>query len=297
MSMTLVITGATGNVGKVLAENLLALGHQVRVLGRDADRLAGLVTRGAQAFVGDLADGAFLRTALSGADAAYLMIPPNYTVEDFRGYQRSIAEAFREAVTATALPRAISLSSVGAHLAAGNGPIAGLHLLEQALDSVSGLQVVHLRPGYFFENHLVNVDLIKNAGINGATARGDVPVVMTATRDIATAATELLAANDFTGHGVHYILGPRDYSFVEATAILGAAIGRPDLPYVQFPEDEARKAMAGMMSTALMEDYLEMNRGLSNGIVAPTEPRSAASSSPTSLETWAKEVFARAFGG
>lgn len=295
MSKTLVITGATGNVGNVLAENLLALGHKVRVLGRSADRLAGLVARGAEAHLGDLSDVAFLKSAFAGADAAYLMIPPNYAVEDFRGYQRKIAEAFREASQATALPRAISLSSIGAHLPAGNGPIAGLYLLEQALDSVPGLHVVHLRPGFFFENFLFNVDLIKNAGINGSTAPGDVPATMVATRDIAAVATELLDASDFTDRRARYILGPEDYTFQGATTILGTAIGRPDLAYVQFPEDEARKAMSGLMSTALMEDYLEMNRGLGTGTVAATEPRSAASSSPTSLAAWAQEVFAKVF--
>lgn len=297
MSKTIVITGATGNVGKLLAENLLGRGVKVRVVGRDAHRLADLVAHGAEAHVGDLADVSFLKGVLAGADAAYLMIPPNYTVEDFRSYQHGVAAAFREALAATGVPRAVSLSSVGAHLSSGNGPIAGLHRLEQELDAVPGLHRVHLRPAYFFENHLFSVDLIKHAGINGSTAHGDVAIPMVATRDIGDVAAEFLAASDFTGHSVRYILGPEDLTMAAATTILGTAIGRPDLAYVQFPEDEARKSMAGMMSTALMEDYLEMNRGLGAGTVAATEPRSAANSSPTSLATWAQEVFAPAFGG
>lgn len=77
---------------------------------------------------------------------------------------------------------------------------------------------------------------------------------MVATTDIAAVAAQLLDGDDPTGRRVRYVLGPRDITLVEASAILGDAIGRPELPYyVQFSEDDARKAMAGIMSTDLME--------------------------------------------
>jgi hypothetical protein len=83
---------------------------------------------------------------------------------------------------------------------------------------------------------------------------------MVATKDIADAATRLLLGGTFTEHPVRYLLGPRDLTMSEATRILGDAIGNPGLKYVQFPEEEARKAMLGMgMSRSVVEAMLEMD--------------------------------------
>lgn len=121
-----VITGATGNIGKRIAENLLARGEEVNVVGRSAERLQPLVDKGATACVGSVEDTAFLTGAFSGCKAAFLMIPPDYQAEDFRGYQNRVGESIANALKDGGLEYVVNLSSLGAHLSERTGPILGL---------------------------------------------------------------------------------------------------------------------------------------------------------------------------
>lgn len=289
------ITGATGNTGKQIAEALLAKGERVRVIGRSAERLKALVDRGAEPFVASLDDRGAMTQAFTGARAVYLMIPPSYAEPDMRRYQNRVGQVMSEAVSAARVSYVVHLSSVGAHLAERVGPIKGLHDQEQRLNGLSGVHVVHLRPTFFMENFFFNVGLVKQAGINGMPLRAEMAIPMIATPDIAAVAAQRLLALDFSGTTTQELLGPRDLSLPEATRILGRAIGKPDLPYVQFPYEDAEKAMVGMgMSQDTARAYIEMYQAFNEGIVRPTEARSAANTTPTSFEAFAK-TFAAAY--
>src|ERR1700684_3979786 len=124
---TYVILGATGNTGSIIADFLLSKGKKVRVVGRDAGRLQRFVRKGAEAFTGDVSDAAALTKALSGAQAAYLMLPPITSRED----QERESDAIAKAVTESGLRYAVHLSSYGAHVPEGTGPVTGLHSSEQ----------------------------------------------------------------------------------------------------------------------------------------------------------------------
>jgi len=292
------VTGATGKVGGGLVRGLLARGVKVRAVGRSEERLKDLVAAGAQAEVGSLDDVAFAKKAFEGADAVFVMVPPSYGEPDFRAYQRRIVDTIGRAVEAARVPRVVSLSSVGADQAAGNGPIAGLHLLEKRLDQIEGLHVVHLRPTYFMENELNSIGLIKSAGITGSPLKAEHAFPMIATRDIAAVATELLANPTFTGRSFRELLGPRDYAPRDTARILGQAIGKPELPYVQFPPADAHKAMvAAGLSPSLANDYVEMYDAFNEGRVRSLQGRSAATTTPTTLEDFARASFAPAYGG
>lgn len=295
MEKIIAVTGATGNVGKALTENLLARGVGVRAIARSADRLNGLKAIGARVFVGRIEDTEFLAHALQGADAAFLMVPPNLKAPDLRAYQVTVAESLAAALVRARVTHAVSLSSVGADLATGNGPIAGLHVLEQRLNTIEGLDVVHLRACSFMENFL-SVGLIKGRGFNGSPLIGDLPIPMIATRDIAMVAAEILASTAFTGKTARELLGPREYAMNEVTRILGRAIGKQDLAYVQFPYDEARKAMVGAgISESVADAFIEVYRGFNNGTIRPREARSARNTTPTTLEEEFSKVFAAAY--
>jgi uncharacterized protein YbjT (DUF2867 family) len=297
MKSPVVICGATGNVGSKIAGTLLAAGESVRVVGRERVRLGPLAARGAESFPGDTADAAFLGKAFAGARAAFVLIPPNYGAEDIGQYQRQVAEALVSALSAARVPRIVTLSSIGAHLAEGTGPILGLHELESMLDvRLPDAGVVHLRPGFFMENHLWSIPLIREHGVNGSPIRPDLPIPMVATKDVANAAARLLDYGTFAGHSVRYLLGPRDLTLSDATRILGEATGAPGLKYVRFPEDDARKAMAAMgLSASAVDAMLEMQRGFNAGHIRPTRERDADSATPTTLEEFATTVFARAY--
>ena len=297
MSKLVVVTGATGNVGKELAEGLVARGVRVRAVGRSAERLAPLVARGAEAAVGSVEDAAFLARAFQGADAVFAMVPPNYAAPDTRAYQKSVVRALASGLREADVPRVVTLSSVGADQPGGNGPVAGLHDLEQAIAGIAGLHAIHVRAGYFMENHLQSVGLVRSAGINGSPLKADLPIAMIATKDIAAFALPFLADSAFTGQTAREAYAARDYTMAEVTAILGAAIGKPALPYVEFSVDDTRKAMLGAgLSADLAGLFLEMYQALNDGRMKPLEPRSAANSTPTTLEEFSK-VFAAAYAG
>ena len=288
----IVLMGATGNTGKVAAEALLSRGEKVRVLGRDAKKLQPFVARGAEVAAGDAADPAFLARAFAGADAAYTLIPPDMRAPDFRAHQDRVGEATVQALRQSGVKRVVFLSSVGADLPAGTGPIVGLHAQEERLRGL-GVDLLLLRPGYFFENLYASLPLIRHQGINGSAIAPEVKLSMIATRDIGAAAAAALAAKDFSGVQVRNLLGPRDYTMVEVTRILGAKIGKPDLAYVQFPYEAFGAALeqAGLTKD-MARLYVEMSRAFNAGIVKPVGGRTPESTTPTPFESFASELAA-----
>ena len=292
-----VVLGATGHVGGVVAARLLDAGRRVRAVARHADRLAPLTKRGAEAAAGSVDDPAFLRKTLEGARAAFVLLPPSAPVASgIRAWQERAAGLLGDALEAAKVPYAVSLSSVGAQAASGNGPIGWLHALEQRLDRVPGLSPLHLRPGYFFENHLASIGMIRGMGLAGAAIRPDVKIAQIAARDIGEAAARRLLALDWKGKAVQELQGERNLTMPEAWTVLGKAIGRPDLRYVQFPYADA---LQGMVKAGLPEEmaalYVEMSKGFNEGHIGMTQPRGPETTTPTSIEKWAAEVFAPAF--
>jgi uncharacterized protein YbjT (DUF2867 family) len=293
---TIAVMGATGNIGGRISEALLAGGHTVRALGRSADKLAGLKAKGADVLLGDAGDAAFLTKAFTGADAAFTLLPPNPVSADFLGDMARQGEAIATAAAQSGLRHLVALSSIGADLAAGTGPIAGLHAQEDRLKRLTGTNVLALRPGYFFENFLHVLPLIRHQGINGGGAAGPTTIPMIATQDIAAFAASALAARDWTGFKVQELLGARDLSFAEATRILGAAIGKPDLAYVQFPyADYSAALQQNGLSKSVSDLYAEMEKALDDGIVVSVGGRNAASTTPTTFEQFARDVLAPAY--
>ncbi|ELR72732.1 hypothetical protein C900_01111 [Fulvivirga imtechensis AK7] len=230
-----VITGASGNTGRIIAKKLLEQGQQVKVISRNESNLKELIASGAILAEGNLADEKFLVSAFTGAKAVYAMIPPKWDLQEpWRNYQRRIAVALTNALQAAEVPHAVALSSNGSHLQTGAGPVSGLYDFEQLLRGVEGLNVLVLRPGYFMQNLFANIPLIKSAGIFGYSLDPDVKVPIVHTNDIAQVAAERLLALDFTGFEKQFVAGDRDYTMPEVAQILGKAIGREELQYVPF---------------------------------------------------------------
>jgi uncharacterized protein YbjT (DUF2867 family) len=290
-----VITGATGNIGKVIATNLLKKGQKVRVIARNSEHLKDLEKLGAENFPGSLQDASFLSKAFQGATAVFTMNPPNPIAEDAIKYQRSVADALLSGLRSSKARSIVNLSSIGGEVPEGTGPIAGLHYQEERLNELKDANILHLRPTYFMENFLMDIPMIKNMGIDGSPVRADFKMAMIATRDIGNYAAGRLNELDFEGKSVKYLLGPRDYRMAEAATILGRSIGKPDLAYVQFPYDDAIQAMVQSgLSQSVSESYVEMSRALNEGLII-FEPRTEQNTTPTSMEEFAEQVFAPAY--
>lgn len=290
----LVVLGATGNIGSQLTHALLAQGYHVTAVARTSARLDALQQAGASTAPGDVRDVNFLTQALGGADGAFLLLPPNVQAPDVLADMRQSAEIIAEAVRAAGLRRAVSLSSDRAHQPLNNGPL----FLEQEarLDGIAGLHVAHLRPAFFMDNLLAQIGLIKRLGSMATAMRPDLHLPMVATKDIAAKAAELLGGGAFENHSRHCLLGPRDYSMQEAAAIIGPAIGQPDLRYLQTSYEQARQGLlhAGM-SASMADLFEEMVRTSNASREAAGGERTAASATPTTLEEFARTVFAPAF--
>lgn len=286
------ICGATGNVGGKLAEMLLKKGEKIRTIGRSAERLHPLVEKGAEVAVGSLDDPAFVAAAFRGAEAVFAMIPPDWSAEKPREYQGRVGAAIAQAVKDAGVKYVVNLSSVGAHLPEGTGPVEGLYDQEQRLNAITDLNVLHLRAGYFMENTLGFVGSIKSQGVTGASVNPDAPIPAIATQDIAAVAAESLTKRNFSGKQVEYLLGERDISMNEIAQVIGKKIGNENLRYVQFPPADFKKGLMGVgMSGAVADSMLELNEALDKGLLQEDYTRSAANSTPTSFEAFA-EVFA-----
>jgi uncharacterized protein YbjT (DUF2867 family) len=243
-----------------------------------------------------MADPRALTQAFTGVDAVYAMIPPSMTSKDYRRDQKLTADAMAEAIKQSGVEYAVVLSSLGAEKPEGTGPIAGLHYLEQTLNDISKLNVLHLRAAYFMENQLAQVAAIKTARVTADMLKADVAISMIATRDIASVAANALLDLSFSGHTVQELLGERDLTMNEVTAIIGSAIERPDLTYMKVPEDQWR---AGLVQHGLSEDVanliVELGNALNSGLIRSVEGRTAKNTTPTSFQTFVQEDFIPAF--
>jgi len=293
-----VIMGATGNTGSIVARTLLDQKQNVRAIGRSADRLSPLTAEGAEAFVCDVSDAVALTKAFSGAKAVYAMIPPSMTSENYRADQDKVTGAIAEAVQQAGVEHVVALSSVGADKPQGTGPVAGLHYLEEMLNQIPNLNVLHLRAAYFMENTLAQIGIIKMLGITAGPLNSDLVLPMIATRDIGRAAANALLALDFTGKQTRELLGERDLRYAETATIIGKAIGKPELKYVQLPAEQLRGAFLQMgMSANVADLILEMSAALNSGHMKALEERTAENSTPTSFETFVAEEFVPLYRG
>lgn len=284
-----VIAGATGNTGKPIAEALLKAGKQVRIISREKDKAAALVALGAELIEGSSTDRATLTQAFTGANAAYVLVPPAYQSPDFRAFQAEATENIAAAIEASGIKNVVTLSSIGAHMTSGAGVVQGLHHMEQRLNKIEGVNILHLRPSYFLENTLGQVGAVKMMGAMASPLRGDLKMPMISTSDIAAYAAKRLLALDFSGKGHQDLLGARDMSYDELAPIYGAAIGKPDLKYMQIPNEAFKDIMINQWHTSqsLADNMCEFLDACNAGQAGSAAVRDAESTTPTSVEQFA----------
>ncbi|MGA9392184.1 MAG: NmrA family NAD(P)-binding protein [Candidatus Sulfotelmatobacter sp.] len=291
-----VILGASGNTGHTVAKTLLSRGKKVRVVGRNATHLQPLAAEGAEIFVADLTDSPAVTKAFQQADSAYVMIPPNPTSNDVLAYQGRVGDAIASAVQNARLENVVSLSSIGADKSSGTGPVVGLYNLEQKLNQIDSVNVLHLRAGYFMENTLPQVGAIRMMGSAAGPVRPDLKLPMIATRDIGAAAADALTELAFRGKQTQELHGQRDVDYNEVATIIGRAIGKPDLKYIQAPDKQMRAAMVQMgMSDNFVGLILEMAASLNSGYMRALEPRTPRNTTPTPFETFVAQSFVPAY--
>lgn len=291
-----VVLGASGHTGYVVANNLLTRGEKVRVVGRNSAHLQPLASKGAEPFIADVTDASALVKAFQQADSAYVMIPPNLTSKDPLAYSGRVSDAIAAAVQKSGVKNVIALSSIGAELPSGTGPVVGLHNLEQKLNQVGHANILYLRAAYFMENTLPQAGAIKKMGYAAGPLRPDLKIPMIATRDIGNVAADVLLHPTIRGKQIRELHGLQDLTYTEVAATIGKAIKKPDLKYMHLTDDQVRGALVQMGASEQFADLLvEMTNALNSGTMHGLEPRTTQNTTPTSYETFVNESFVPAY--
>lgn len=266
--MKYVITGSLGHISRPVVAALTAKGHEVTVISSQAERAQEITELGAKSAIGQVTDTQFVTDTFKDADAVYLMIPPNFAVDDFPAYQQTIADNYVHALKRSNIKHVVVLSSIGAHLRKGAGPIDALGYLEEQLQQFDDKNVKLLRPSYFFYNLFAMAGLLKAAGIVGSNFGSEKEKIALAHhQDIAGRVIRHLANPAFEGHTVEYIVSDERYTSDIAT-VLGKAVGKEGVNWVSFPDEDAYGAMTQQgVKPSLAALYVQMGKGLREGTI------------------------------
>lgn len=291
--MKITVTGSIGHIGKPLVQQLIAAGHEVKVISSNSSRSAEIEELGAEPLIGSVDDAAFLNNAFTGTDAVYTMVPPTFETLDWKKHIAGIGEKYAAAIKASGVKYVVNLSSFGAHLPEGCGPVSGLYFVEQALNSLEGVSVKHLRPGYFYYNLYSQISMIKDAGIMGSNFGADVKLPLADVNEIAKVAFEELNSLTFEGNSHRYIASDIRTPQEIASAI-GAEINLPDLKWIQFSNEDFVNALTSAgLNKEIAENYAEMGSAIQNGKMVE-DFGSDTPTEKTKVEEFAKE-FAKNF--
>jgi uncharacterized protein YbjT (DUF2867 family) len=288
------VMGASGNVGGKVADRLLRAGEQVRVFGRSAERLEPLGVRGAEVVVGDAGNVGDLQMLFKDVLGALLVLPDSVADPTYTANRSEMSRAISQALREQRVGHVVLASSVGADHDRGVGQVGGLHQLEQLLFGLEEANVLSLRAAWHMENLLAAVPMAREQRVNGSAVRGDLRIPMIATVDIADRAAAQLLRRDFEGQSVETVLGPEDVSMEEATRALGAALGIPDLPYVQFPPESVKAALQGIgMSEEFASLLVESQIAINEGRMLQGVERTPAATTRTRLEDFLRQALPR----
>jgi len=287
----IVITTPTGAIGHQVLDHVLAAGAPVRVIARDPSRLPPRTRERVDVVQGSHGDGEAVNTAFKGADAVFWLPPPNLRAASLEAVYAGFAQPACAAIRRHGVKHVVGVSALGRGLAVARN--AGLVTASLAMDdqfASTGVNYRALVMPSFMDNFLRQVEPIRSQGVFFSPISGDRKAPTCATSDIAAVAAKLLLDRSWSGQGSVAVLGPEDLSFSDMARIISEVFGRP----VRFQQiaGEAYKArlIEAGVSEAMAQGMLDMmtakNAGLDNG-----EPRTPASTTPTSFRQWCEAVL------
>jgi uncharacterized protein YbjT (DUF2867 family) len=293
--MKVIITGSLGNISGPLTAQLIKAGHQVTVISSNESKKEAIEAAGANAAIGSVTDVEFLTSTFTGADVVYTMVPQQANSDDYKAFIRNVAQHFATAINAAGVSQVVNLSSIGAHLPAGAGPVTGMHDAEEILNKLNGVTIKHLRPASFYYNFYNNIDMIKHMGILGANYPAATRILLVHPEDIADAAFEEIT-QPFTHNTIRYIASD-EKTAAEVTAILGSAIGKPELPWVEFSDEQSISGMQqGGLSKDVAENLTEMGAAVKSGAMFEDYDKHKPALGQRKFEDFAKD-FAKRYNG
>lgn len=267
--MKVIVTGSLGNISKPLTVKLIAEGHEVTVISSSPSKQTDITLLGATPAIGSLEDTSFLTNTFNGADAVYLMVPPNNYFDpnlDLVGYYHRIGLNYADAIRKSGVKRVVHLSSIGAHLNHGTGNILAHHDVETIFNALEDVFVTFIRPTSFYYNLYGYISMIKKEGYIAANYSGDIGTSWVSPMDIAEAIVDELSLHP-SGRKVRYVVSD-ELTGYETALILGTAIGKPDLNWVTISDKQMQSGLVKIgMNKHIAQGLVEMYGSLRDGVL------------------------------
>ena len=287
----IVITAPTGLIGHQVLDNVLKGGEPVRVIARDPSRLPPHVRERVEVVEGSHGDREVVDRAFDGADSVFWLLPPDPSAKSVEAAYVDFSRPAAEAIAGRGVGRVVSVSALGrgTPVADNAGFVTGSLAMDDVI-AATGVGFRALTMPSFMDNILRQIGPIRNQGVFFSPIAGDRKLPAVATRDIATAATNLLLDHSWTGRDHVALLGPEDLSFDDMARIMSQVLGSA-VRFQQIPGEAYKKNMMGVgMSDAMAQGMLDMALAKDNGLDS-AEPCTPRSSTPTSFRQWCVEVL------
>jgi uncharacterized protein YbjT (DUF2867 family) len=285
--MHIVIGAAAGNVGQRVTELIIQAGAEATLLVRNPAEVRPHLAAQARVIAVDMADAAAVVTATQRADALFWLIPPFVNAPDWQQWYHTVGAAGADALRKNRIPRAVLISSLGAGMTAGLSTVSYVGDVERRFNE-AGASVVHLRPGYFMQNFLMQADTIRTQGFVSFPYAEDHDIPFVSAADIAATATHYLLNQDWAGQWSRNLMGQANLTLLQCAVLIGQAWGRPvryrRQSYQELHQDLVR---FGLPLNAQREmEALFRALGDPNGVYAT--PRTPDAVTPTSFQTFVR---------
>lgn len=295
--MKIVVTGSLGHISKPLTQALVQKGHKVTVISRDAEKKKAIEALGAQPAIGTVEDVEFLTATFAGADVVYCMIAPESFFDpqyDLMASVDRIANSYAQAIQQSGVKHMVHLSSIGAHMNQKNGILLFHYHAEQIFKALpSDIIVKTVRPVAFYYNLLAFIPSIKHTGFMASNYGAGDMVPWVSPKDIAAVLTDEIT-EPFVERNMRYIASDEP-SCQDIAAVLGVAIGKPDLKWNVIPNEQMESILIGAgMNTAIAKGLVEMNAAMHSGELFEDYHRNKPVLGKVKIQDFAKD-FAEAF--
>ncbi|MFG3284745.1 SDR family oxidoreductase [Streptomyces sp. NPDC048111] len=260
--MSIVVTGATGSLGRLVVEELLARvpASEVVAVVRDKEKAAPLAERGVELRVADYSEPATLAGAFRAGDRVLLI---------------SGSEVGRRVPQHTAVIEAARAAGVAqlAYTGILGGPdadfaLADEHRVTERLILDSGLPYTFLRNGWYTENYTANLAPVLAHGAVLSNAGGG-RVASAARADYAAAAAAVLTGDGHLGRA-YELSGDVAWSFAEYAAEVAGASGRPIAYEALTPEAHLAVLTGAGVPAAFAEILVDVDLAIERGLLAAT---------------------------
>ncbi|GJD19376.1 NmrA family transcriptional regulator [Rivularia sp. IAM M-261] len=285
--MKIVIAAASGNIGRRIAEKILQSGAETILLARHPEKLAPKIIQGAIVRPISSDDITGLLEVTQNADALFWLTPPKLDIPCLYDWYIQTAMAGASSVSENRIKRVVNISSIGAGAASNLGTVSFCGDVESIFNQTNS-NVLHLRPGYFMENFLDQIELIRHEHTVCFPFAGDHDIPWISTDDIGDEAAKYLLDDSWTGQLTRNLIGPENLTLFETTAILSRVFDFP-IEYVQVTIESIQRRLATSGATLDVQRELgNLFRALGDpeGIYATAQTDEAAT--PTTFEQFAK---------